>query len=196
MGYDPQVIPSVHKHTEFPSVDQQLHTLEKIRDEALATHELARQLVEQQVRKKFTPFRKGQEVWLEAKNLKLQYANRKLAPKRQGPFKITEVLGPVTYKLKLPVSWRIHPVFHANLLTPYHENNIHGPNYTMPPPDLVGGEEEYEIEAIINHRPYRNTRKYLIAWKGYGPSENSWMMERDLEHASELLQTYKKVHKL
>jgi hypothetical protein len=135
-------------------------------------------------------------MWLEAKNLKLQYANRKLAPKRQGPFEITEVLGPVTYRLKLPNTWKIHPVFHAHLLTPYRENETHGPNYSKPPPDLIGNEEEYEIEAIINHKRFRNTRKYLIAWKGYGTSENEWILERDLKHAPTLLSTYKKAHQL
>jgi hypothetical protein len=28
--------------------------------------------------------------------------------KCEGPFEIDEVLGPVTYQLKLPESWRIH----------------------------------------------------------------------------------------
>jgi hypothetical protein len=41
---------------------------------------------------------------------------KKIAPKMEGPFKIKEVLGPVTYRLKLPETWRIHDVFHAILL--------------------------------------------------------------------------------
>ena len=36
--------------------------------------------------------------------------------KREGPFTITEVLGPVTYRLNLLATWRIHNVFHATLL--------------------------------------------------------------------------------
>jgi hypothetical protein len=30
--------------------------------------------------------------------------HKKIAPKREGPFEIDEVLGPVTYRLKLPES--------------------------------------------------------------------------------------------
>ena len=36
-----------------------------------------------------------------------------MAPKREGPFEIEDVLGPVTYQLKLPESWKIHKVFHV-----------------------------------------------------------------------------------
>ena len=74
-----------------------------------------------------------------------------MKPKREGPFVITEVLGPVTYRIKLLTSWRVHDVFHATLLKPYKENEIHGKNFTQPPPDLVEGEEVYEVETILNH---------------------------------------------
>ena len=144
----------------------------------------------------FTPFQKGQQVWLEAKNLRFLTDHKKLAMKRQGPFEIIEVLGPLTYKLKLPNQWRIHPVFHASLLTPYRENSTHGPNFTLPPPDLIDGEEEFEVEAIIGHRKRWGNMQFLIKWKGYPTSENSWEPERNLENADELLRTYKRTHRL
>ena len=65
---------------------------------------------------------------------------------------ITEVLGPVTYRLKLLTSWQIHNVFHAMLLKPYRENEIYGEIFTEPPPELVEGEEVYKVETIHNHR--------------------------------------------
>ena len=64
-----------------------------------------------------------------------------MKPKQEGPFVITEVLGPVTYRLKLLTSWQIHNVFHATLLKPYRENEIYRENFTEPPPELVEGEE-------------------------------------------------------
>jgi hypothetical protein len=57
----------------------------------------------------------------------------------------------VTYELKLPPKWKIHNKFHASLLTPVVKNNIYGKHYPQPPPILVSGEEEYEIEAILKH---------------------------------------------
>ena len=78
--------------------------------------------------------------------------HKKMKPKQEGTFVITEVLGPVTYRLKLLTSWRIHNVFHATLLKPYRENEIYGENFTEPPPELVEGEEVYEVETIHGHR--------------------------------------------
>jgi hypothetical protein len=75
-----------------------------------------------------------------------------MAPKREGPFEIEEKLGPLTYRLKLPATWRIHNVFHAVLLMPYTETEIHGPNFTRPPPDIDNDEERWKIETILNHQ--------------------------------------------
>jgi len=100
------------------------------------------------IKSTYEPFEKGQQVWLSGKNLFLSY-NKKITMKREGPFEILEVLSPVNYRLRLPEQWNLYDTFHASLLTPYKENEVHGPNYTRPPPDLVDGEEEWEIEHII-----------------------------------------------
>jgi hypothetical protein len=77
-----------------------------------------------------------------------------MAPKREGPFKIGEVLEPVTYQLRLPESWQIHKVFHATLLHPYQENKVYGENYIQPLPDIEEEEEVYEVEQILKHRKH------------------------------------------
>ena len=101
-------------------------------------------------------------------------------------------LSPITYRLYLPESMKIHDVFHVDLLTPYHETDAYGPPPSQPPAVLVDGEEEYEIEEIINDRynHCQRKRQYLIKWKGYPTSENSWVDEQDL-HSDELLTAYR-----
>ena len=103
------------------------------------------------IKSKFTPFKVNDKVWLEARNLKQNILDLKFAPKQEGFFTITKVLSPLSYKLKLPTLWKIHPIFHTSLLTPYHENEIRGLNFLAPPPDLINSEEEYEIEWILRH---------------------------------------------
>ncbi len=93
----------------------------------------------------------GTQVWLEGTHLHLPYQATKLAPKQYGPFKITKEISPIAYQLCLPISWHIHDIFHASLLSPYCEMTAHRPNYSRPPPDLIEGEEEYEVEKIVNH---------------------------------------------
>ncbi|KAJ2928306.1 hypothetical protein H1R20_g8807, partial [Candolleomyces eurysporus] len=138
----------------------------------------------------FTPFKKGQKVWLESKNLKLPYLSKKIAPKREGPFKISEVLSPVTYRLSLPKLWKIHNVFHATLLTPFVETDTHGPAHPTPIPDIIEGEEEYEVEGILRHKKKGTKTFYLLRWKDQPTTEDSWEPEEHLTHSQELLENY------
>src|SRR5579863_5686676 len=144
-----------------------------------------------------TQWKVGQKVWLEAKNLPLPHGTIKLAPKHHGPFQITRVISPVAYQLQLPHQWNIHPVFHASLLTPYIETDSHRPNYSRPPPDLIAGEVEYEVEQIRSHRHHgrRKQLQYLLKWKGYPESDNTWE-PADQVHALDLVKAYHQRHRL
>jgi len=139
--------------TKVPTAEEHLSKLDQIRKEVEASQKIANQVI-QETRHKYgtTPpsFVKGDQVWLDGKNLRLMYPKLSLAPKRYGPFKVADVLGPVTFRLKLPPRWKIHDVFHIGLLMPYKETEAHGPNFTRPPPDLIEGSEEYEVESIQN----------------------------------------------
>src|SRR5258708_93833 len=115
----------------------------------------------------------------------------KLAPKCYRPFKVTKEVSPVAYQLCLPAAWNIHDIFHASLLLPYCETTAHGPNYSRPPPDLIEGEEEYEVEKVINHwhSSRARTLQYLIKWKGYPEANNTWK-PADQVHAPHLIKAY------
>ena len=105
------------------------------------------------VKHRNTPkFKVGDQVWLEGHNLHVAQPTAKLAPKRHGPFWVVQVMSPVNYCLELPTQWTIHPVFHIDLLTPYRETPIHSANYLHPPPDLINGEEEHEVEYVLAKR--------------------------------------------
>jgi hypothetical protein len=129
----------------------------------------------------------GDLVWLKGKNLHVK-GTRKLLPKRYRPFQITERIGAIAYRLRLPESMKIHNVFHIDLLLPYKEMKAYGPAYTRPPPDSIEGEEEYKIESIRDTRlkGHGRRRQYLVHWKGYPNSNDSWVDCEDI-HAPDLL---------
>ena len=61
----------------------------------------------------------------------------------------------------------------------------------------MGNEEgHYEIEKILREQPTRNRKstEYLVHWKGYPDTENSWLPAKELTHAKELLATFKCKH--
>ncbi|KAJ8520314.1 hypothetical protein ONZ45_g2892 [Pleurotus djamor] len=60
-------------------------------------------------------------------------------------------------------------------------------------PGSDAGEEEYEIEAILDAKKgmFEAGRiGYFVKWKGYPHSENSWVDEKDAENAKELTDVY------
>ena len=99
---NPTSIPTAFPITNIPATQERLLSLQKAREEASTAHELARQKMIKRTTRGFTPFKVNDKVWLESKNLKLRHESRKLAPKREGPFTITEVLNPLNYHLSLP----------------------------------------------------------------------------------------------
>ena len=143
----------------------------------------------------FIPFKKGEKVWLDSRNMKTRH-NKKMKPKWEGPFLITEVLGPVTYCIQLPASWWIHNIFHATLLKPYKENEIYGPNFLEPPSESENKKEVYKVDSILNHWKRGQGYQYYIKWKGYPISEASWEPEQAFSDDGNMLSLYKQWHQL
>ena len=97
----------------------------------------------------------------------------------------------MVYQLELPPSWKIFGTFYASLLSPYHETSEHRTNFLEPPPDVIEGEEEYEVEQVLGQRTYGQWKKkqYLIKWKGYSVAHNSWEPAENV-HTPELVKRY------
>jgi hypothetical protein len=194
-GDSPIAIPLSFENTKFPTVEDKMKMLIKNREEALAAHELARTRMMERRKSTFTPFKQGDKVWLDTRNLKTNH-HKKIGPRREGPFEITKVIGPVTYQLNLPKTWKIHNVFHAVLLRQYKETKVYGANFPKPPPELIEGEEVYEVESILKHRRRGRALQYYVKWKGYPIAEASWEPEEVFSDDGDLLTRYKDRHQL
>ena len=134
MGYKPQAYPPLGK-TFLPNLESQLSNLVAACDDAQAVHKLAQQKMKERIISKYTPWKVGDKVWLETTNLHMNRP-KKLQMKRTGPFEIEEAISHTAFRLCIPSQWKIHPVFHASLLTTYKETSEHRPNFLQPPPDL------------------------------------------------------------
>ena len=192
MGYHPRA-DGHYAASNSPLVERRLDHLLQVRKDALTHMTRAQQLW---VKHRDTPkYTIGNHVWLDGRNLKTDQLTSKLAPQRHGPFAIAQVMSPISYRLELPHQWRIHPVFHTDLLTPYRETKTHGENYQRLPPELIDNEEEFEVEAILDSRRFGRGHKlqYLIKWLGYPDSDNQWE-DADKVHANELIRAFQQQH--
>jgi hypothetical protein len=134
-------------------------------------------------------------VLLNTRNLKLRVSqDTKLLPKFVGPLKIIQRVGPVAYKLELPSTWSVHPVFHVSLLRKYITQGHPGFVAAPPASDWIMGEPVYEVEEIMDHRDTtvgrQSRRQFLIKWVGYDAIHNSWERESNLVSCDEALDTY------
>jgi hypothetical protein len=99
----------------------------------------------------------GDEVYLDGSDIRTLRPSWKLAHRFLGPYTVERCVGPNAYSLCLPKSMScLHPVFLVVKLMAAPPDPIPG-RRSYPPPDpvLVDGEEEYEVEAVINSRMFR-----------------------------------------
>jgi Chromo (CHRromatin Organisation MOdifier) domain len=176
-----------------------LETAHRIaRDNLSHTQEIMRNSYNRSKREAIV-YKPGDKVWLDAQNLTTTRPNKKLDEKRFGPFEILEKVSFSSYRLKLPASWRIHPVFNEILLRPYTQpRHPHQHIFDKPPPDIVDEEEEYEVDQILDTRVRKRgrytIRQYLVSWKGYPQEENTWQTEESLHKCAELLANFRSRH--
>ena len=116
----------------------------------------------------------------------------KLSPRYHGPFKILEMISPVAAKLEFPPSVKIHPVIHVSQLKAFIESGRYPRQnpHTRPPPDIVSGQQYYNVEAIVGKKTVgsgrRRVTKYLVHWEGFPAHERTWEPEDHLQRTTTL----------
>jgi len=196
-GHHPLVPASLFKPstTNVPSVsdfvEKQASALAQAQDTITEAQNRQKQHADQNRRP--VPFSVGDMVLLSTEHISVAaHANRpskKLEPKFIGPFKIIDKVNENAFKLELPPTMRQHPVFNADLLRPYVESPPDFGDRTppRPPPDLVDGEEEYEVERILDFKMFGRTPKWLVLWKGYALEDATWEPKKALLNAADAL---------
>ena len=158
--------------SKIKSVLQQAQKLDEVRN----GYRREKLLQQKQMSK---PFKLGDRVWVKSSALRdptsADAGKRKLQPLFVGPFPITKIMGPATYKIELPPRIKGHNVLNVSKLKAHHENNIEG-RYAKEP-GAVGvdrsGNDLFRMEKILDMKYLRKKKYYLIQWAGY-ENEPTW----------------------
>ncbi|CAJ0943984.1 unnamed protein product, partial [Ranitomeya imitator] len=180
--------------SDYPGVDMMVDGLHRIWSHVVDNLKLSQEKAQQFAnrRRRVGPrLRVGDLVWLSSRFVPMKVSSPKFKPRFIGPYRILEILNPVSFRLDLPASFAIHNVFHRSLLRRYEVPVV--PSLEPPAPVLVEGELEYVVEKILDSRVSRRKLQYLVKWKGYGQEDNSWVVASDV-HADDLVRAFHRAH--
>ncbi|QRV98272.1 Transposon Tf2-11 polyprotein [Ceratobasidium sp. AG-Ba] len=134
----------------------------------------------------------GDSVWLDNRNIQSQRPARKLSAKRIGPFKVTARIGKHAFRLELPHTLKIHPVFPVTLLS-LKKEDLYGREPPQPPPEVTPDSDiEYEVEQVQDSRRHRGKIQYYVKWLGY--NEWTWEPYEHLSNAKEMIADFHRRH--
>jgi len=133
------------------------------------------------------PFVIEEKVYLRTDNIHIKWRSKKLNNKSIKLFKIKRNIKRLSYELDLLKEMWIHPVFHAFMLQCC--------NQFIPLQIIemfVKLNKEYQVENILEKRMISGKTHYLIKWKRYDISENTWKLTENLKGCTRTLQHFEK----
>lgn len=146
-------------------------------------------------------FKDGDEVlinphsleWVESKG-----EGAKLVQRAIGPFTVRERINPKVYRLEMPGNYPGSNVINVQHLRKYQRSGPEFGDREMLPETrwLAPAQELYEVERIIAHDRRRLGKRkvlmFLVRWKDYPASQDTWEPESHLANARVLLREYKR----
>ncbi|MCO5606704.1 hypothetical protein L7F22_060894 [Adiantum nelumboides] len=117
----------------------------------------------------------------------------KLSMRYYGPFQITERINDVSFRLRLPDTWKIHNAFHVSLLKPF-RGDVPDDGEPDEQPEVEENEEILVPEQILAHKDTKTKckvrRRFLVKFKNYPALDAKWMEEEDLADTPQIGKLY------
>ena len=86
---------------------------------------------------------------------------KKLTERFVGPYKVKGIISSNAIELELPKTIKIHPVVNVSRVRLY-QPQVEGQKKIPPKPVIIEGEEEFEVEKILNKQVVRGKEKFLV----------------------------------
>jgi len=166
-GQDPRMGFEGKRKGKYKAAGKFIEKIKKIQEEAKAALGKAQEKMKKfgdRRRGKGEEYKVGDLVLLSMKDLKWQMKGRrleKLTKRFVGPYKVKEIISSNAIELELPNSIKIHPVVNISRVRLY-KSQVKGQKKIPPKLVIIEGEEEFEVEKILNKRMVRGKEKFLV----------------------------------
>jgi hypothetical protein len=124
------------------------------------------------------------KVYLLTQRLPTRKTTRRLDNDNVVPSLISGLSGPDNYELRLPDEAKIQPGLHKSLFEPADLTSLLLTTFRSQTEE----EDEFEVEKILERRGQR----YLVKWKGYPHSENTWEPIQNLGNCQMILRQFRR----
>jgi len=128
-----------------------------------------------------------ERVYLRMNNICDKQQSKKLNNKSIELFKVKRNIKGLSYELDLLKEMWIHSVFHAFMLQCCNQSIPLQTTETS-----VESDKEYQVENILEKRMISGKTHYLVKWKGYNTSENTWELKENLLNCVRTLQQFER----
>ena len=131
-------------------------------------------------------FEEGDKVFLKIRPYRQvslrKRRNEKLSPKYFGPYRIVKRIGPVAYRLELPATATIHPVFHISQLKRAFGESANSEELL---PFLTANHEWKAVpqEVFSYQKNEKGGWEVLMSWKGLPHHEATWESYDDFQQS-------------
>jgi len=199
-GQDPRMGFEVRKKGKYKGVEKFVVKMKEIQEEARVALGKVQEKMKKYVDRKraeVNEYKVGDLVMLSTKDLKYQMMERrteKLTERFVGPYKIKKIISSNAVELELPSTVKIHLVVNVSRIQRY-VGQVEGQRKKQPAPVVIKGEEEWEVERILNKRQIRGKDKYLVQWKGFTAESDTWEGKENLENAKEAIEEYEREYR-
>jgi len=119
--------------------------------------------------------------------------SEKLTEHFVGLYKVKRIVSSNVIELELSKSIKIHPIVNISRVRLY-KLQVEEQKKILPKWVIIEGEEEFEVEKILNKRMVREKEKFLVRWKRYMVEEDTWENRENLENAKELVKEFERIY--
>ena len=188
------------KKGKYEGAERFIEKMKKIQEEAKAALGKAQADMKKYADKKRSDvdeYRVGDLVMLSTKDLKYQMVGRrteKLTERFIGPYRVKKIVSSNAIELELPSTVKIHPVVNVSRVRKY-VGQVEGQKKEQPLPVIIEGEEEWEVERILNKRRIRGKDKFLVRWKGFTAESDTWEGRENLKNAQVAIEEFEREYR-